>query len=187
MPLEESNRAHLLRVARDSIAAEFGRGTLTAIAPAPDPVLRHIRASFVTLKRQGALRGCIGALEAIRPLFEDVRHNARAAAFHDPRFRPVTESELPDLHIEISVLSPPQPLEVVTRAELVRSLRPAQDGLIIQEGRRRATFLPAVWESLPEAEDFVSHLMQKAGLPPAYWSADLRCFIYATESFGEAS
>jgi uncharacterized protein len=150
-----------------------------------DPVLDELRASFVTLMRNHGLRGCIGSLEARRGLLEDVIHNAAAAAFRDPRFPPLRSAELPELEIEISVLSPSAPLPVDDRADLLRRLEPGRHGLILQEGARRATFLPAVWESLPSPEDFLSQLLLKAGLSRDHWSDRLRFFVYTTESFAE--
>ena len=175
MPLEEATRRLLLAAARESIRRELdGSGTPTV--PVSDPVLEEPRATFVTLKRAGALRGCIGVLEALRPLLLDVTHNAWAAAFRDPRFKPVDAAEVPELVIEISVLSAPLPLVAATREALLHTLVPVQDGLILQEGRHRATFLPAVWETLPQPADFFDQLLHKAGLKPGHWSEDLRFF-----------
>jgi len=184
MPLEEATRRLLLTAARESIRRELEGGD-TPPSPATDPVLEQPRATFVTLKRAGVLRGCIGVLEALRPLLLDVRHNAWAAAFRDPRFKPVESHEVPELAIEISVLSPPTPLAAATREALLDALVPGEDGLIVQEGLRRATFLPAVWETLPEPADFLDQLLRKAGLKPGHWSGTLRFFRYNTESFGD--
>ena len=184
MPLEAPQRTTLLRLARDAIASGLA-GHGLALPDDAAPVLREKRASFVTLKLDDALRGFIGTLEAVRPLLEDVAQNARAAAFHDPRFRPLSPAELQPLHIEISVLSPPQPLPAADRDALLTALRPGLDGLILQEGRRRATFLPAVWETLPQPEAFLEQLLRKAGLAPAHWSDEMRFFRYSTESFAE--
>jgi AmmeMemoRadiSam system protein A len=183
MPLEAASQETLLQVARGSISAGLGGQAYTP--EADDPRLREPRATFVTLHRQSRLRGCIGTLEAVRPLLQDVSHNARAAAFHDPRFTPVAATELTELLIEISVLSPPQAMRADSRATLLQNLKPGGQGLILQEGARRATFLPAVWESLPDPGDFLDQLLHKAGLPPEYWSGTLRFFSYETESFGE--
>ena len=185
MPLEEATRRLLLGAARDSIRLGLEGGASAPDLSAADPALRELRATFVTLKRRGALRGCIGVLEALRPLLQDVTHNARAAAFRDPRFKPVETPELPELAIEISVLSPPESFKAETREVLLRALVPGRDGLILQEGMRRATFLPAVWETLPKPDDFLDQLLHKAGLKPGHWSTDLRFFRYGTESFGE--
>ncbi|MGE5626027.1 MAG: AmmeMemoRadiSam system protein A [Bacillota bacterium] len=185
MPLEPAARDALLRLARESIHRRLaGDGSL----PQPDfatPVMDEPRATFVTLKLDGMLRGCIGTLEAQRPLRLDVAHNARAAAFHDPRFAPLSRLEFEPLHIEISVLSPPRGFHAASREALLAELKPGVDGLILQEGGRRATFLPAVWESLLEPEQFLSQLLLKAGLPAAHWSNTLRFARYTTESFSE--
>lgn len=145
--------------------------------------LRERRSTFVTLHLAEQLRGCIGALEATRPLVQDVAMNAFAAAFRDPRFEPVTESDHADLEIHVSVLSPIEPLDVRTEADLLSRLRPGVDGLIVEEGARRGTFLPAVWRSLPSAPDFLAQLKAKAGLPPDYWSETVRAYRYTTEEF----
>lgn len=145
--------------------------------------LRRRRSTFVTLHLQEQLRGCIGALEASRPVVEDVALNAFAAAFRDPRFDPVTTVDFPDIEIHVSLLSPIEPLAVRSEADLLRQLRPGVDGLIFEEGERRGTFLPAVWRSLPRPGDFLAQLKAKAGLPPDYWSETVRAFRYTTEEF----
>ncbi|HET7175625.1 MAG TPA: AmmeMemoRadiSam system protein A [Gammaproteobacteria bacterium] len=185
MPLETTTRATLLRVARESIRRRFAHDDSLPEVGIQDPALLEPRATFVTLMCQHDLRGCIGTLEAHRPLLQDVAHNARAAAFHDPRFSPLAQAELTMVRIEISVLSRPEPFPVQDREELLQRLEPGRHGLILQEGTRRATFLPAVWESLPKPEDFLEQLMHKAGLPRHHWSHALRCFVYTTESFSE--
>lgn len=185
MPLEATTRDALLRVARESIRRRFAHDDSLPEAGIQDPALWEPRATFVTLMRQHELRGCIGTLEARRPLLQDVAHNARAAAFHDPRFSPLAPAELTTVSIEISVLSRPEPFPVQDREELLRRLEPGRHGLILQEGARRATFLPAVWDSLPEAGDFLEQLLHKAGLPRHHWSQALRFFVYTTESFSE--
>lgn len=185
MPLEAALRGTLLSLARESITRRLkGDGSLPQ-PNHPRPELEAPRATFVTLKLDGVLRGCIGMLEAQRPLWLDVVHNARAAAFRDPRFPPLGLAELDPLHIEISVLSPPEPLPAPDRASLLAALRPGQDGLTLEEGARRATYLPAVWASLPEPQDFLAQLLLKAGLPRDHWSGQLRFFRYSTESFEE--
>lgn len=145
--------------------------------------LHEERATFVTLELEERLRGCIGALEPSRPLVRDVAANAFAAAFRDPRFSPVTTFDFPDLSIHVSVLSPVEPLDVGSEADLLQQLRPGVDGLIFEEGGRRGTFLPAVWRSLPDARDFLIQLKAKAGLPPGYWSESVRAYRYTTEEF----
>lgn len=147
------------------------------------PCLQTLRASFVTLKRDGRLRGCIGSLEAHRPLAADIAWNAWSAAFADPRFPKLEAAELPGLQLGISVLSPPHPLHAGSEAELKAQLRPGIDGLILAEGQRRATFLPQVWEDLEDADSFLAHLKRKAGLPPDHWSDTIRFSRYTAESF----
>lgn len=185
MALDATARALLLRIARQSIAQRFGDHPPVPSGDGAVPALREKRATFVTLKHHGALRGCVGVLEPLRTLLDDVVHNARAAAFHDPRFPPLGPIELPSVHISISVLSTAMPLTVRTRQELLDTLRPGADGLIVREGPLRATFLPSVWETLPQADDFVAGLLQKAGLAAGHWSPTLSFFRYRTESFCE--
>jgi len=145
------------------------------------PELKEERATFVTLTINGSLRGCIGMLEACRPLAEDIAENAVSAAFRDPRFPPLSRDEFDDLKISISVLSPPEEMTFSSEADLLAQIRPGIDGLILQEGGRRGTFLPSVWEELPETELFFEHLKMKAGLPAGYWSDTLRVFRYTAE------
>ncbi len=149
------------------------------------PLLLEPCACFVTLHLHGALRGCIGTLESKEPLVDAVITAAYNAALDDPRFSPVTAEELPLLAIDISVLSPAQPMTARSEAELLNSLRPGVDGLIIAEGPRRATFLPAVWQQLPTPEEFFRQLKLKAGLAVDYWSDTLELNRYSTESFGD--
>ncbi len=129
------------------------------------------------------MRGCIGSLEARRPLVEDIAHNAHAAAFHDPRFPPLSPAELADLTIHIAILQPAEALAFHSEAELLAQLRPGIDGLILQDGAHRATFLPAVWEGLPEPRQFLNELKRKAGLRMDYWSDSIQAWRYTTESF----
>ena len=141
------------------------------------------RATFVTLEKHGQLRGCIGSLEARRPLVQDVIHNSYAAAFSDPRFPPVNSDELQQIDIHISILNPANKIHCQTEQELIEQLRPGIDGLILEEGSHRATFLPSVWQSLPTADSFVKQLKLKAGLNEHYWSDTIRCYRYTTENF----
>ena len=145
--------------------------------------LREPGASFVTLQKNGELRGCIGSLEAHRPLVEDVVHNAYAAAFSDPRFPPLSERELADVEFHLSILTPAVAMDFNSEADLLRQLRPGIDGLVLEDGNHRGTFLPSVWESLPDAVQFLQHLKLKAGLPTNYWSDTLKVSRYTTESF----
>lgn len=173
----------LLKVARDSIAHGLKNGQPALIQPKEfDEALREERATFVTLEREGQLRGCIGMLAAYRPLIVDVAANAFAAAFEDPRFPPLSDSELADLDIHISILSPPEPMTVADEDDLLKQLRPGIDGLIIQDGARKATFLPAVWDDLPDPREFLHHLKRKAGMRPDHWSKTFRAFRYTAES-----
>ncbi len=130
------------------------------------------------------MRGCIGTLEAFRPLAEDIAHNAYAAAFQDPRFPPVDASEVDGLDIHLSLLTPAEPMSFQSEQDLLVQLRPGVDGLILAEGGRRGTFLPSVWEQLPEPAQFLEHLKLKAGLPKTYWSDSIRVFRYETEGVG---
>lgn len=185
MQLSNVARITLLDAARHSIR-QFLDGRRAAFSHRNiDPALRAPRAAFVTLKIHGALRGCIGNLEARRTLLENVMHNAQQAAFRDPRFPPLVNAELEILHIEISVLSKSEPIAAPNRAELLRELRPGKDGVTVQEGARCATFLPAVWANLPDAGQFCDELMRKAGFDTGYWSPALHFFRYHTESFSD--
>lgn len=183
-PLAPAHRAILLNVAEGSVRHGLDTGQPTAIAAGsyPAPLFAR-RATFVTLELAGQLRGCIGTLVAEKPLVEDVALHAFAAAFRDPRFPPLSAEELPGLAIVVSVLSPAEPLPASSEAELIAGLRAGRDGLILKEGSRRSTFLPSVWESLPDPRAFVTHLKRKAGLPADYWSPTLRFERYVTESF----
>lgn len=141
--------------------------------------LRGPGASFITLEKAGRLRGCIGSLQAHRPLLDDLAQNAYAAAFRDPRFPPVEASERGDLTLSISLLSPPEAIEgLASEADLLAALRPGEDGLILADGARRATFLPQVWEQLPAPADFVARLKAKAGLAPTHWGPGMRAWRY---------
>lgn len=177
-------RRQLLNIARDSIQSGLRHGRpLVVDTTRFDEPLRAPGAAFVTLHRFGQLRGCIGSLEAYRPLVEDVAENAFAAAFRDPRFAPLSADEAPDLVIEISVLSPAEAMTFDSEADLLTQIRPGIDGLIIEDRGHRGTFLPSVWEQLPDKTAFWQHLKAKAGLPPNYWSDTLRVSRYTTESF----
>jgi len=156
----------LLQIARQSISAALVADGKPGAPPAGEPWLREARASFVTLMRGDELRGCVGALEAQRPLAEDVAENARAAAFEDARFKPLTRDEFARTDIEVSLLSTPKRLAFEDHADLIGRLRPGVDGIILEQGEegRRATFLPQVWEGLPDPEQFIAHLRQKAGI-----------------------
>ena len=180
--LTPSHKQQLLQLAGESIKKGLCGETLAVRAAGfPEP-LRALRATFVTLHIEAQLRGCIGTLEARRTLVEDVASNAYGAAFRDPRFRALTWSEYERLDIHISILSLPEPVQFSSEADLLAQLRPQVDGLIIEEGFYRGTFLPSVWEQLPEPREFLRHLKHKAGLPPDYWSSRIRVQRYTTES-----
>ena len=140
-------------------------------------------AVFVTLLKDGELRGCIGSLEARRPLVEDVSQHAWDAAFNDPRFAPLQAEELEGLTLHLSRLAQPELLDVASEPELVDRLRPGIDGLILEEGRRRATYLPQVWTQIPDAARFVRFLKRKGGWPERYWSPAMRVWRYEVEEF----
>jgi hypothetical protein len=172
----------LLVRARNAIAAEFGLPQ----APEPDhPALHAPGATFVTLTQRGELRGCIGSLEAWRPLDQDVRSNARAAAFRDPRFMPLGEDEVARTRVEVSLLAPAVPMTFSSEDDAMRQLRPGMDGVILECGMHRGTFLPQVWESLPEPRMFMAHLKQKAGLAADFWSPDVKLFRYEVQKWKE--
>lgn len=183
-PLDRAERETLLELARRSIRHGLEQGTPLSIDVADyPPRLQAQRAVFVTLNRLGQLRGCIGHLEAVQPLVNDVGDNAFAAAFRDPRFPPLATAELEGLEIHISVLSPPSAMSFTSEADLLGQLQPGVDGLILEDGPHRGTFLPSVWEQLPIAADFLRQLKRKAGLTPGYWSETLKVSRYHTESF----
>ncbi len=182
MSYSEQQRLTLLELARDSITHGVDNGVpLNIDAKDYDPELQQARASFVTLHRNGQLRGCIGSLQASRSLVVDVSENAFAAAFRDPRFNPLNRSELDGLHISISVLTPAEAMNFKSEQDLIQQLKPGIDGLILKEGYKRGTFLPAVWEQLPKAEEFLQHLKLKAGLAANYWSDSIKISRYSAE------
>lgn len=176
----------LLGLARESIeyGVEHDAPVPVRVHELPD-ALGAPGASFTTLRREGRLRGCCGTLEAHQALAADVAYSAFQAAFRDTRFEPVRRDEIAGMHLEISVLSPMQPLRVGDEQDLLRQLEPGVDGLVIVEGIRRATFLPKVWETLPEPQEFLGQLKLKCGLPPDYWSARLEFLRYRTTTYAE--
>jgi len=172
----------LLTLARETIQQGLrdGRALNLDLDEMPDG-LNQRGASFVTLTLDGQLRGCIGHLEANQALVQDVVENAALAAFSDPRFAPLTAKEFETVEISLSILSAPEPLLFDSEADLLRKIRPGTDGLILEEGRQRGTFLPSVWESLPEPQDFLRRLKQKAGLSADYWSDSLQILRYTAQ------
>ena len=182
--LSSEARKILLDVATESIRRGLSEGRPLAVDVEDyDPDLRQQRASFVTINLHGQLRGCIGHLQAFQALVQDVAENAFAAAFRDPRFTPLSAKEFPASQLHISVLSPAEPMKFASEHDLIAQLRPGVDGLILEDGAARGTFLPSVWESLPDPGDFLRHLKNKAGLPSHHWSPDLKIYRYRTESF----
>ncbi len=173
----------LLKLARAAISERLGLDS--DINSPGDTWLNEPRASFVTLHKSGALRGCIGSLAAHRPLAEDVSANAVAAAFQDPRFAPLSVHEFDTIDIEVSVLSLPESLAPADENDLKDMLRPTIDGVILSYGCQRATFLPQVWAQLPEVGDFLAQLKIKAGLPADFWHPDIKISRYTVEAFSE--
>jgi len=185
--LNENDRAALLRMARETIQLTAARQPLPQLDLADfSEDLRQEGASFVTLTIGEQLRGCIGALEACQPLVRDVQEHAAAAASEDFRFPRVRPEEVPQLQIEISRLTPTRALPYEDWQDLIAQLRPGLDGVLIRDGRRRATFLPQVWEKLPDPQNFLSHLCVKMGAPADYWQMQkLDVSIYQVEEFKE--
>ncbi len=181
--LIERHGGALLRVALTSIGHGLDHGAPLGVDPAGYPrALRAKHASFVTLKVEGALRGCIGRARACNPLVADVAANAYAAAFEDDRFAAFTADEIDGVDVTVSVLGDPEPLQFASEAELLATLRPGIDGVILECGSRRALFLPDVWETLPKPRDFLAQLKVKAGLEPDHWSSDMAAKRFATAS-----
>ncbi len=186
-PLEPAQRATLMGVARRSIEHGLAIGQPLVVTPSEyHRDLKAVRASFVTLEKNGQLRGCIGHLEAAQPVVVDVAENAFAAAFRDPRFSPLTADEWPDVDVHLSLLTTPERMQFDDEADLIGQIRAGEDGLILQDGPNRGTFLPSVWESLPDPVDFLVHLKHKAGLAANHWSDRVEVYRYHTESFGES-
>jgi len=185
LTLEEQKA--LLRMAREAIEHRVQKKKLPPMQiPSLTSNLSEQGASFVTLTIHGQLRGCIGALEAYQPLADDVREHALAAAFEDPRFPPLREDELSKIQIEVSRLTRPVPLDYKDADDLISKLRPHIDGIILKDGLRRATFLPQVWEKLPEPSEFMDNLCYKMGAAHQLWrSKHLDVFTYQVEEFHE--
>ena len=185
--LTSAEKEILLKVARQSLELKLRGKKLPQLDLASQtPRLQADGASFVTLTINGQLRGCIGTLEAYRPLIEDVREHALAAALNDYRFSKVQPEELDRIDIEISRLTAPKPLDFTDADNLLAKLRPNIDGVVLMDGKRRATFLPQVWEQLPNADEFLSHLSRKMGLSEDAWQhKKLDVLIYQVEEFSE--
>lgn len=182
--LSNKQKQQLHKLARDSIIHGLDKQSPVQINVLDfDEPLTKPGASFVTLKRNHQLRGCIGTLEAHRPLANDVAHNAWAAAFQDPRFMPLQANETDDLEIHISILEAPENMAFSSEQDLLSQIKPGIDGLVLEDFNHRATFLPAVWESLPDKKSFIQQLKLKAGLPANYWSDSIQFQRYSVEEF----
>jgi AmmeMemoRadiSam system protein A len=172
----------LLPLARSAIAAQLGLG---AAAQDDRPWLRQEAACFITLMHDDKLRGCIGTLRAHRALADDVKANAVAAAFRDPRFAPLGAGELAAVAVEISVLSALQSLAFADEPDALGQLRPGVDGVVFEYGYHTSTFLPQVWENFKEPAEFLAHLKYKAGLPPDFWDREVRLSRYTVHKWRE--
>lgn len=173
----------LLPIARSAIASALDQALS---APANAPWLQEKGATFVTLTQGGELRGCIGTLEAHRPLLEDVKANAVAAALRDPRFAPLQHAELSYTRVEVSLLSASEAIAFESEQHALAQLRPEVDGIIFEYGHYRSTFLPQVWEQLPDPETFMAHLKHKAGLAPNFWAAGVKLSRYSVSKWKES-
>lgn len=185
--LTPEEKQTLLKLARQALEhAVRGQPLPDLDLPSLTPRLRDKGAAFVTLTIDGDLRGCIGALEAYQPLAEDVREHAVAAALNDFRFPPVQPEELEQINVEVSRLTEPKPLAYRTPEELLAGLRPGVDGVVLRDGVRRATFLPQVWEKVPDPAQFLEHLCLKMGESPDLWRRKkLEVLVYQVEEFHE--
>jgi len=174
----------LIALARQSIADKLDINS-DRINIADHDWLEELAATFVTLTKHGELRGCIGTLEAYRPLIDDVRSNAVAAAFHDPRFAALDKHEYASVGIEVSLLSEMQSVDAQDEQIAIANIRPGTDGVVLQYGVHKATFLPQVWEQLPDPMQFFAHLKQKAGLSTDFWHPDVQLSVYQVNKFHE--
>jgi uncharacterized protein len=172
----------LLPIARAAISNTLGR---TLQADEQPGWLQEQGACFVTLTQQGELRGCIGTLEAHRSLLQDVKANAHAAAFRDPRFSPLAAAELDKTSVEVSLLSAMTPMQFTGERDALTQLKPGIHGVVFEYGRHRSTFLPQVWEQLPNVVEFMAHLKYKAGLPPEFWADEVRLSWYTVSKWKE--
>ncbi len=182
--LSTDDKSTALRIAKESILHGLKDGSaLNIITNNYSEDLQQTLACFVTLHKNNQLRGCIGALEASQALINDIAEHAFAAAFRDPRFPPLEENELNELSMEISVLSKPEKINFENEEDLLNQIRPDVDGLILEHEYNRGTFLPSVWEQLPDKKDFLNHLKTKAGLPSNWWHNDVKISRYETTQF----
>ncbi len=186
--ITEEEGKGLVTLAKKAIEEYLTNGNIIDLKEVPFENWKKKGASFVTLERRdtGALRGCIGSVLPFRPLYQDVISNAIAAATKDPRFVPVTLEELPLIRTKVSVLSFPMPLEYSSPEDLLNKIHPFEDGLILKLGDFQGTFLPDVWEQIPDKKEFLSHLCLKAGLPPDCWiNYHPQIFVYKTRVFSD--
>jgi len=185
--LTDEERKSLLKLARTTIEAEIKTGSTVRRPEKVTPALKEKRGCFVTLHKDGILRGCIGTIEPVRSLVSNVEENAINAAFHDPRFPAVEKKELPVIDIEVSVLTVPEILDFKDSEDLKRKLEPKIHGVILSRGWQSATFLPQVWEQLPDREDFLEHLCQKGGMKRECWKGrETTVKVYTAEYFSES-
>lgn len=184
-PVVTSREASLLLDLAEASILDGLAGRPLRLPPEPElpPELRRRAGAFVTLTVHGALNGCIGAIEGAGPLGQQVARLARSAAFADPRLPALRADDLPGLEVEVSILSPFEPIPARSLPELLAALRPGTDGLLLSAGLARAVFLPDVWAQLPEPADFVDHLYRKAGLAPGTWPAGMAAHRFTTERF----
>ncbi len=184
--ITDEEKHQLLEIARQSINSGLqGAGALNIDVGQLNGVAARKLASFVTLTQNTELRGCMGSLQATETLAQSVGNMAYNAAFRDPRFPSLSDEELDRTDIEISILSPMEPFTVSSREDLLNQLKPNIDGLLLEDGRHRATFLPQVWEKVNSRDIFLQHLLAKAGLPSDHWSESIRFSRYQTLSFHE--
>jgi len=173
----------LLAIARAAIASALGKPLRADESAA---WLQEPGATFVTLTQDGELRGCIGSLEAHRTLLDDVKANALNAAFRDSRFAPLSVEELDTTQVEVSLLSPCAPMCFTCEQDALAQLRPNVDGVVFEYGHCRSTFLPQVWESLPDPAQFMAHLKYKAGLAPDFWADGVKLSCYTVCKWKES-
>lgn len=183
-----AERKFLLELARQTLKSIAASGDLPKVSAASvPPKLKETKACFVTLTKAGSLRGCIGHIQPQEALYQAVIHNAQSAALHDPRFPPVRRDEVDQIKIEVSVLTEPKPLSFNSPEDLLSKLQPQQDGVVLRIGSRSSTFLPQVWEQIPEKVDFLNRLAQKAGCEPSAWRGnETTVLTYRVEAFHES-